>query len=157
MFKLVLQCLVAVSVFAPAVAWLEPAVDPVSSALSGGAFSVADTSESAYSHPLATLDAKQSELFALGHKMFNNRWAFFWFENAEFGRGPTSNAQACTTCHTNNGRGLISGTPHGVDGVARDHHITVPFEAAPNLVVRISVKGEDAHLSQSFGGNSRES
>lgn len=145
MLKLVLQCLVAVSVLAPAVAWLEPAVDSVSSTFSGGALSVADTSESAYSHPLATLDAKQSELFALGHKMFNNRWAFFWFENAEFGRGPTSNAQACTTCHTNNGRGLISGTPHGVDGVARDHHITVPFEAAPNLVVRISVKGEDAH------------
>jgi CxxC motif-containing protein (DUF1111 family) len=91
------------------------------------------------------LDARQREQFALGHKMFNNRWAFFWFENAEFGRGPTSNAQACTTCHTNNGRGLVSGTPRGADGDVRDHHITVPFEPAPNLVVRLSVTGEDAH------------
>ena len=76
--------------------------------------------------------------------MFNNRWAFFWFENAEFGRGPTSNAQACTACHTNNGRGLTTGTPlpaTGLDGAVRDHHITVPFEPAPNLVVRISVTG----------------
>jgi CxxC motif-containing protein (DUF1111 family) len=32
-----------------------------------------------------------------------------------------------------------------VDGAVRDHHITVPFEPAPNLVVRISVKGEDPH------------
>jgi CxxC motif-containing protein (DUF1111 family) len=77
--------------------------------------------------------------------MFTNRWAFFWFENAEFGRGPTSNAQACTSCHTRNGRGLLSGTPRGEDGAARDHHITVPFEPAPNHVVRLSVPGEDAH------------
>jgi CxxC motif-containing protein (DUF1111 family) len=27
----------------------------------------------------------------------------------------------------------------------RDHHITVPFEPAPNMVIRISLKGRDAH------------
>ena len=32
----------------------------------------------------------------------------------------------------------------GVDGAARDHHITVPFEPAPNLVVRISSKARTA-------------
>jgi CxxC motif-containing protein (DUF1111 family) len=138
-----LRPLVAALALVPSAGWLEPlpdAPDP----RSGGRLSVPDVSESAYSLPADVLDDKQRELFALGHKMFNNRWAFFWFENAEFGRGPTSNAQACTTCHTRNGRGSMAGTPRGVDGVARDHHITVPFEAAPNLVVRISVKGEDA-------------
>jgi CxxC motif-containing protein (DUF1111 family) len=133
---------------APARAWLEPADEVPARARSGGELSVADTSSSAYAHPLPGLDAKQSELFALGHRMFNNRWAVFWFENAEFGRGPTSNAQACATCHRNNGRGLTAGAPlpaKGPDGEARDHHITVPFEPAPNLVVRISVKGKDAH------------
>jgi CxxC motif-containing protein (DUF1111 family) len=81
--------------------------------------------------------------------MFENRWALFWFENAEFGRGPISNAQACTTCHANNGRGLVAGTPPlpsvAAPGEARDHHITVPFEPAPNLVVRLSLPGTDAH------------
>ncbi len=133
---------------APAAAWLQPEADLPGRALSGGQLSVADTSQSAYTHPTPGLDAKQRELFALGHQMFNNRWAFFWFENAEFGRGPTSNAQACTACHTNNGRGLTTGAPlpaSGLNGAARDHHITVPFEPAPNLVVRISVTGADPH------------
>ncbi len=140
-----IQCLLAAALaFAPSLASLETLEIP-QAALSGGQLSVADNSEAAYSHPIASLDAQQRELYALGNKMFNNRWAFFWFENAEFGRGPTSNAQACTTCHTGNGRGLTTGTPRGADGTVRDHHITVPFEAAPNLVVRISVKGEGPH------------
>ena len=148
MSRSVLRCLVGALAFAPAAAWLQPVPELPAPALSGGQFSVADDSQFAYTHPMPGLDARQQELFALGHQMFNNRWAFFWFENAEFGRGPTSNAQACTACHTNNGRGLTTGTPlpaDGASGVARDHHITVPFEPAPNLVVRISVHGEDAH------------
>jgi CxxC motif-containing protein (DUF1111 family) len=143
--KIGLRLLFGGLALAPAVAWLEPLLELPTAALSGGQLSSTDASEFAYSHPSPSLDAKQAELFALGQKMFNNRWAFFWFENAEFGRGPTSNAQACASCHTNNGRGLTSGTPHGTDGVARDHHITVLFEPAPNLVVRISVKGDGPH------------
>lgn len=133
----------------PNLAWLEPsdAIDPL--ALSGGSASVADASELAYSRTLPTLDAKQLEQFALGRRMFNNRWAFFWFENAEFGRGPTSNAQACTICHANNGRGIAPGVaprlPADAEGEARDHHIPVPFEPALNLVLRISLPGQDAH------------
>ena len=133
----------------PAPAKLQVAADPPALARSGGALSNDDAGDTAYLHPLATLDAKQAGLFALGHQMFNNRWAFFWFENAEFGRGPTSNAQACATCHASNGRGLAPGTPlvqtAGQDGAVRDHHITVPFEPAPNLVLRISLPGADAH------------
>jgi CxxC motif-containing protein (DUF1111 family) len=145
MSNFALRLLVGALALAPAVAWLEPAADLPPLARSGGQLSTTDTSASAYSHPFAALDAKQAELFALGHKMFNNRWAFFWFENAEFGRGPTSNAQSCVSCHANNGRGLTTGSPPGADGLARDHHITVPFEPAPNLVVRISVSGDGPH------------
>jgi len=133
----------------PATAFLQVVADMPVEALSGGSFSNDDAGSTAYLHPTATLDAKQTELFALGHKMFHNRWAFFWFENAEFGRGPTSNAQSCTTCHANNGRGVAPVTAHaaitGVDGAARDHHITVPYEPAPNLVIRLSLKGNGPH------------
>ena len=133
----------------PAPAFVQTAPVVPTQALSGGSFSNDDAGETAYQHPVATLDTKQAELFALGHKMFHNRWAFFWFENAEFGRGPTSNAQSCATCHVNNGRGSAPATPHreirGADGAMRDHHITVPFEPAPHLVIRISLKGDGPH------------
>ena len=141
--------LTAALLLVPGTAFLQSTADVPVQALSGGSFSNDDGTSTAYLHAAATLDAKQAELFALGHKMFNNRWAFFWFENAEFGRGPTSNAQSCTTCHANNGRGLAPSTPHaavtGVDGAVRDHHITVPYEPAPNMVIRISLKGNDPH------------
>src|SRR5882724_6360416 len=144
---LLIQILAASLLLIPAPAFLQ-GVDETRARL-GGDVSNDDAGNTAYLHPVARLDAKQAELFALGYKMFNNRWAFFWFENAEFGRGPTSNAQSCTTCHANNGRGLAPATAHadtkGVDGAVRDHHITVPYEPAPNLVLRISIKGRDAH------------
>jgi len=146
--KLALQCLVGALALMPAPARLDPVTELPVQALSGGQLSVADATETAYSHAAPTLDAKQAELAALGRQMFSNRWAFFWFENAEFGRGPTSNAQACTTCHAGNGRGLAPGTPlpaKGSDGPDRDHHISVPFEPAPNLVVRLSVEGVGPH------------
>src|SRR5882724_10852676 len=144
---LLIQILAASLLLIPAPAFLQ-GVDETRARL-GGDVSNDDAGNTAYLHPVARLDAKQAELFALGYKMFNNRWAFFWFENAEFGRGPTSNAQACATCHANNGRGLVPATAHtpqtGLDGTVRDHHITVLFEPAPNMVIRISLKGADAH------------
>ena len=149
MHRFLPQVLTAALLLVPAPAFLQVAADVPEQALSGGSFSNEDAGNTAYLHPAATLDAKQAELFALGHKMFNNRWAFFWFENAEFGRGPTSNAQSCTTCHANNGRGLAQATPHaaatGADGAVRDHHITVPYEPAPNMVIRISLRGNSPH------------
>ena len=149
MRRLLIQLLAASLLLMPMPSFLQTAADLPEEALSGGSFSNDDASSSAYLHATPTLDAKQAELFALGYKMFNNRWAFFWFENAEFGRGPTSNAQSCTTCHLNNGRGVAPSTPHaviaGVDGAVRDHHITVPYEPAPNMVIRISLKGDGPH------------
>jgi CxxC motif-containing protein (DUF1111 family) len=141
----IVRALAAAALCWPGLAWQQPAAELPAAALSGGALTVDDRTAAAYSHPGVELDARQSEAFALGKQMFANRWAFFWFENAEFGRGPTSNAQACTSCHFNNGRGLVTGTPPQEDGVARDHHITVPFERAPNHVVRISIPGVDEH------------
>lgn len=116
-------------------------------ALSGGAMTSTDISASAYSQPATNMTDEQRELFALGHQMFHNRWAFFWFENAIFGRGPTSSAQACTTCHDGNGRGMAPGDPHVVkpDGDKLDQNITVPFEPAPNVVIRVSLPGSDEH------------
>jgi len=143
--SLALRGFIGALALVPAIAWEEPLSEIAAESRLGGQLSVVDASESAYSNPSPAMDAKQAELFALGHKMFNNRWAFFWFENAEFGRGPTSNAQACTTCHMGNGRGLAWGASmrsRGAEGLPRDHHITVPFEAAPNMVVRISLKGD---------------
>ncbi|HUF21829.1 MAG TPA: di-heme oxidoredictase family protein [Burkholderiales bacterium] len=105
-------------------------------ALSGGALTVADASETAYSHPTALLDSQQGETFALGHRMFHNKWAFYWFENAEWGRGPTSNAEACATCHERNGRGRISVEP------GESTLIFSGGEPGHHMVVRLSIPGE---------------
>jgi len=144
------QTLIALLLFAPTEAILAP--DLPDKALSGGALTVVDASASAYSHPAEGLSDEQAELFALGHQMFHNRWAFFWFENAIFGRGPTSNAQACTTCHDGNGRGMAPGDPHVAkpDGEKLDQNITVPFEPAPNVVIRVSLPGTDEHNGPRF-------
>ena len=136
----------------PGKALLAPGTGLDERALSGGALTVDDATSLAYSHPVANLTTEQSELFALGHQMFHNRWAFFWFENAIFGRGPTSNAQACTTCHDGNGRGMAPGDAAVIkpDGEKLDQNITVPFEPAPNAVVRVSLPGADENKGPRF-------
>ena len=135
---------------APAQAVLAPNLPVI--ALSGGTMTTTDSSSTAYSQPVAGMSNEQLELFAVGHKMFHNRWAFFWFENALFGRGPTSNAQACTTCHDGNGRGMAPGDPHVVqpDGEKLDQNITVLFEPAPNAVIRVSLPGTDEYNGPRF-------
>jgi CxxC motif-containing protein (DUF1111 family) len=109
---------------------------------------VAQPAADAYSHPLPSLTAQQGEAFALGHRMFHNKWAFYWFENAEWGRGPTSNAQACASCHARNGRGMVPGeSPVGETEATerpRDSHIAVRTEPANQMVVRISRPGQSA-------------
>lgn len=143
---LLTMAVVAVCVAFPQAASLAPGETLLEAALSGGALTTAEQGRGAYSIPTALLDKEQVEAFALGKRMFQNRWAFFWFEQAEWGRGPTSNAQACTTCHAGNGRGVAPGTEvanlDGPDGPTLDSHIPVRFEPAPNLVVRVSMKGD---------------
>ncbi|HWQ39570.1 MAG TPA: di-heme oxidoredictase family protein [Burkholderiales bacterium] len=140
---LLLACLPAAALFA------QTGFAP--QALSAGAFTVEDAGSGAYSHASPLLTAEQRELFALGRRMFHNKWAFYWFENAEWGRGPTSNAQACASCHAHNGRGLApgdvgqAGSAPGEPEAPRDSHIAVEAEPTVQLVVRLSLPGEDPH------------
>ena len=99
-------------------------------ALSGGAFTVADDSDLAYSHPGPNLDATQVELFANGRQEFHQRWVVIPSVGGKWGRGPTSNANLCTDCHANNGRG------HAPDS---------PLEPLLSMVVRLSLPGEGEH------------
>jgi CxxC motif-containing protein (DUF1111 family) len=71
----------------------------------GGAATVADTSEAAYRRPVPTLDAGQRKRFEAGRELFDARWVIFWFEQGEWGAGPTFNAMGCGECHVRNGRG----------------------------------------------------
>jgi CxxC motif-containing protein (DUF1111 family) len=121
---------------------------PPPAALSGARWTVDDSGPGAYSHRSPSLTSDLGEQFALGHRMFHNKWAFYWFENAEWGRGPTSNAQACASCHAGNGRGAAPGdseksaTPgRSEPEPLRDSHIAVRSEQAIQLVVRISIPG----------------
>src|SRR5215471_16066579 len=79
------------------------AIDPA--ALSAGTFTVAAESESAYQQPAPVLDTAQLELFTEGGKGFAQRWVVAPSILGLWGRGPTSNAEACTDCHENGGRG----------------------------------------------------
>jgi len=79
------------------------ALDPA--ALSGGTFTVAAESESAYQQPAPALDSAQLELFMEGRKGFAQRWVVAPSILGLWGRGPTSNAEACIDCHENGGRG----------------------------------------------------
>jgi CxxC motif-containing protein (DUF1111 family) len=79
------------------------AVDPA--ALSGGAFTVAVESESAYRQAPPALAAAQLEAFTEGRKGFDQRWVVAPSILGLWGRGPTSNGEACIDCHENGGRG----------------------------------------------------
>src|SRR5215471_18543184 len=79
------------------------AIDPA--ALSADTFTVVAESESAYQQPGPVLDPAQLELFMEGRKGFAQRWVVAPSILGLWGRGPTSNAEACTDCHENGGRG----------------------------------------------------
>lgn len=76
------------------------------------------------------LDAALREQFSAGRDEFNQRWVVFLGIGGKWGRGPTSNGEACSDCHANNGRG------HAPDSAK---------EELASMVVRLSVPGEDEH------------
>ncbi len=76
--------------------------------LQGGADTVFDRSELAFTHPLASLTADQLERHNLGRGPF----AFHWTAPQ---LGPQFNNDSCVACHGNNGRGL-SQISHDVFG-----------------------------------------
>lgn len=144
-----------VSVFA---GWLSAAEAPRLStlALSGGALTVADASEAAYLQPAPVLAGDALKQFTEGHRLFNTRWAFYWFEDGMWGRGPTSNADSCVACHRGNGRGSpdaptvtkvqriheCSAPPQGPKRDSSPQHLCRRIEGAPlSLVVRVSLPG----------------
>ena len=99
-------------------------------ALSGGNLTVSDESALAYSLPAPGLDAAQLELFANGSQEFHQRWGLLLSISAKWGRGPTSNAETCTDCHVNNGRG------HSPDS---------DKEMLASMIVRLSIPGENEY------------
>jgi CxxC motif-containing protein (DUF1111 family) len=88
---------------------------------SGGDFTVVDD---------PGLDPARLEQFSSGREEFNQRWVVFLSIGGKWGRGPTSNAEVCTDCHLNNGRG---------------HAPESEKEALASMVVRLSIPGEDEH------------
>jgi CxxC motif-containing protein (DUF1111 family) len=112
--------LLALSADAP----LDPAV------LSGGAFTVAVESQRAYQQPAPILNAAQLEQFLEGRKSFAQLWVVAPSILGLWGRGPTSNAEACTDCHENGGRGRAP----------RD-----AAEPMRSMLVRLSIPGAGAH------------
>ena len=103
-------------------------LDPA--ALSGGVATVATQSERAYQQPAPVLNAGEVEQFSEGRKGFAQHWVVAPSILGLWGRGPTSNAEACTDCHENGGRGRPP----------RD--ATEPMRS---MLARLSVPGDGPH------------
>lgn len=83
----------------------------------------------AYSLASPALDAAQRQLFDKGGSEFRSRWVPLFNIGGNWGRGPTSNAEACSDCHAGNGRGR---SPDGED------------ERLTSILLRLSVAGTDS-------------
>lgn len=129
-------------------------------ALSAGSLTVVDAGPTAYLQPAAALDETGRKQFAEGHKLFNTHWVFYWFEGGMWGRGPTSNADACVACHQGNGRGTpeapgdaartasleCSGLPKEIERDSLPQLACKRVEASPlSLIVRLSLPGTTSH------------
>jgi CxxC motif-containing protein (DUF1111 family) len=98
--------------------------------LTAGSFTVAATDNTAYSIPVATLDAEQRSAFAAGHGQFREAWVVAPDMSGVWGLGPTFNEDRCVHCHVNNGRA------------------NAPADEKENLqgmLVRLSLPGQDGH------------
>jgi CxxC motif-containing protein (DUF1111 family) len=123
--------LIVLSALAPAALLALAGSGPLDAVvLSGGAFTVAIESERAYQQPAPILSADQLAQFLEGSKGFAQHWVVAPSILGLWGRGPTSNAEACTDCHENGGRGR---PPE--DASERMH----------SMLVRLSIPGADPH------------
>jgi CxxC motif-containing protein (DUF1111 family) len=98
--------------------------------LSGGAFTHSHFGPEAFLQPGPLADDRQRKTFADGIDALKQRWVPPFLSGGPWGRGPLSNAEACTDCHANNGRGRA---PEGAGGPLR------------SMLVRLSVPGDDGH------------
>jgi CxxC motif-containing protein (DUF1111 family) len=102
---------------------------PVPSLLATAHEPSAVTPDEAYRRPLAGLTQVEQERFDEGAKGFAQHWAVAPSILGLWGRGPTSNGEACTDCHDNGGRGRA----------------TESIESQPSMLVRLSIPGESPH------------
>lgn len=102
---------------------------PPALARAGGTLTTIETGAKAYEQLALTLGQEEYKQVADGRTFYQTKWAFYWFENGLWGRGPTSNADACATCHRANGRGAPPRQGDTVD----------------TFVVQIGVPGQDAN------------
>ena len=103
-------------------------LDP--SAVSGGISTAAIESEQAYQQPAPVLNAGEVEQFIEGRKGFAQHWVVAPSILGLWGRGPISNAEACTDCHENGGRGRAPAD------------VTEPMHS---MLVRLSIPGAGPH------------
>ena len=99
-------------------------LDP--SAVSGGISIAAIESEQAYQQPAPVLNVGELAQFVEGRKGFAQHWVVAPSILGLWGRGPTSNAEACTDCHENGGRGRVP------------DDLTEPMRS---MLVRLSIPG----------------
>ncbi len=83
----------------------------------------------AYIEPVAGLSADQAFKFERGRIGFFARWAVFPSLSGEWGLGPLFNAEACSDCHVNGGRGAPPANPD---------------EVPMATLARLSIPGTDA-------------
>ena len=96
----------------------------------GGDTTRAEVSRNAFSLPAPQLTNEQRRMFEVGDSFFTQNWVTAPASTeARDGLGPTFNAQACSSCHTLDGRGA----PPDPTGE----------EARLGLLVRLSVLGSD--------------
>jgi CxxC motif-containing protein (DUF1111 family) len=103
---------------------------PDLAALSGGTSATAIESGQAYQQPVPLLNARELEQFTEGKKGFAQHWVVAPSILGLWGRGPISNAEACTDCHENGGRGRA---PDDVSQPMR------------SMLVRLSIPGAGPH------------
>ena len=72
----------------------------------GGATTVVDRSDQAFSRPAANLSAERSTAFFVGNSFFKTNWVIAPASTSERdGLGALFNARSCSACHLNDGRG----------------------------------------------------
>lgn len=108
----------------------EPAPAEPGEALSGGATTVRQLDQNAFSMPSANLAPSRRLDFSVGNSFFRNPWVIApTTTTARDGLGPLFNTNACQNCHIKDGRGHPP-----VDGASN----------AVSMLVRLSIRADDS-------------
>ncbi|WP_394560808.1 di-heme oxidoredictase family protein [Aquipseudomonas alcaligenes] len=133
-------CLLPLALFLSACERTPAPAEP-GEALSGGATTVSQSDQNAFSLPSANLAPSRRLDFAVGNSFFRNPWVIApSTTTARDGLGPLFNTNACQNCHIKDGRG---------------HPPESGAISAVSMLVRLSVPGDDspahAELRQRLG------